>query len=457
MTTTIDLPLPGETIYHALHRLGFFVDAPCGGNGKCGKCKVIADDVLVLACQTVAKSGTLVSFSGKQIISMDSPILLNIPPYAIAIDLGTTTITGAAIDRRGHILARLTEMNVQRSFGADVMSRLQAAESGYLPNLSDIVRKQIDGIAHKLLGGSRVETAVITGNTVMLHMLFGADCSGLGRYPYKPAFLDAQERPGSFFAWDWVDNILTPPCLHAFCGADIIAGLLTLTNVQRPYLLADLGTNAELALYTDRGLFVTSAAAGPVFEGAGISCGMSALSGAVCQFSLIGERAKIATITDAEPTGICASGLVDVLAELRRTYRLSTNGILAEAYQIAADVTLTQTDVRAFQLAKAAVAAGIELLCAHAGINTEELFTLAVAGSLGSALNPTNVVRLGLFGSAKRFSAIGESALDGVICYLISQKSREIAKNLAKSGKYIDLSLLPEFEEVLLKNIDFPA
>ena len=378
---------------------------------------------------------------------------MNIYPHAIVIDLGTTTVTAAAIDAGGNILMQTNEMNAQHIFDTDVISRLQSAASGKLSNLCDLIRTQINKMCRNLLNGQRIENTVIVGNTIVLHLLFGAKCEGLGRFPYTPDFLHARQKPGVFFGWDWTDSVYTPPCLHAFCGADITAGLLTLTNMPKPYMLADLGTNAELALITDSGLFVTSAAAGPVFEGAGISCGMPALPGAIYSFSLMGNRARVTTIDGIEPIGICASGLIDLLAELRRTYRLSTDGRLTESYKITSKLSINQVDVRAFQLAKAAVAAGIQLLCKHANVSVNEL-NIAVSGALGSALNFKNAARLGLLFNSS--GAIGNSALQGGIHYALSPKLREYAENFTKCGEYVDLSLMPEFQQTLLDNINFP-
>jgi uncharacterized 2Fe-2S/4Fe-4S cluster protein (DUF4445 family) len=439
--------------------LGVFVDAPCGGVGKCGKCTVIADGKAVLACRTAARAGMRVELpdaSADSLIAKSSSAQHG-KCHTAVIDLGTTTITAALIDESGAILARTTEMNAQRVFGADVLSRLQAAVSGELAALRDSVRAQIGRMCREILGEQRVKKSVVVGNTAMLHLLFGADCSGLGRYPYQPAFLEAREERGSFFGWDWTKMVNTPPCLHAFCGADITAGLLTLADAPRPYLLADLGTNAELALCTDAGLFVTSAAAGPVFEGAGISCGMPALPGAVCGFSILGARTKIVAIAGSKPCGICAGGLVDVLAELRRTYQLRADGSLAQAYQVAAGITITQADVRAFQLAKAAVAAGVELLCAHADIDPRELKMTALSGSLGSALSLANTMRLGIFGRAIPQIALGNSALAGGILYALLPKAVQNADKIAQAGEYIDLSLVTNFQDSLLKNMTFSS
>ncbi|MDR1805782.1 MAG: ASKHA domain-containing protein [Clostridium sp.] len=450
----------GDTIYSALRRQGVQINAPCGGNGSCGKCLVTVDGKELLACQTPARPGMRVALpnAGAEIAVRAEGQRSGAKPHAVAIDLGSTTLAVAVLAEDGTSLVQRTELNEQRCFGADVLSRLQAAANGEAQALTRIIREQINRLCQALLGAARVENTVVAGNTAMLHLLFGADTGGLGTYPYSPAFLAAQRESGAFFGWEWTEKVLTPPCLHAFCGADITAGLLTLLERPRPFLLADLGTNAELALCVDGGILVSSAAAGPVFEGAGISCGMNAMPGAICGFSLLGERASYSTIGGAAAVGICASGLFDVLAQLRRSYRLSAQGRLAQDYKIAPNVVLTQADVRVFQTAKAAIAAGIQMLCAQAGIAPHELKGLAVAGSLGSALRTESAVKLGVFGGVQgvKITAEGDTALAGAVQYALSADSRALAEKIAAQSRYVDLSLLPDFERALIANMDFP-
>ncbi|MDR0884600.1 MAG: ASKHA domain-containing protein [Oscillospiraceae bacterium] len=447
--------LPGETVLATLRRLGVAVDAPCGGRGTCRKCTVMVDGVPVLACETLARAEMVVQVQTAPEEIHSAP--LTDIPAAVAVDLGTTSITVAAVNADGRILAQCTQMNAQRSFGADVIARIQAANAGDLSALRDCVRGQLEGMARALLGAQSVPTTAVAGNTVMLHLLFGAPCAGLGTYPYAPAFLDAQCAEGSDFGWTWTRKVCTPPGLHSFCGADITAGLLSLADAPPPFLLADLGTNAELALVTVDGILCTSAAAGPVFEGAGIACGMPALPGALSRVQILGTRVQTETIGGEPPTGICASGLVDALAELRRSYQLTADGTLRQDFPLAPNVVLTQADVRAFQIGKAAVATGIALLCDAAKLRPAELQALFVAGSLGSALRTQNAIRLGLFPPQTALTAIGNSALRGAIAYALDENARARAARIAARAQYLDLALMPDFSEKLLQQMDFPT
>ncbi|MCL2023113.1 MAG: ASKHA domain-containing protein, partial [Oscillospiraceae bacterium] len=332
--------------------------------------------------------------------------------------------------------------------------RIQKAAAG--EDLTTPIRLQIDGLARDLLGDSTVDSCVVVGNTVMLHLLFGADCSGLGRYPYTPEFLDCRQETGAFFRWDWTDKVLSPPCLHAFCGADITAGLLTILNSDAGFdvLLADLGTNAELALLTRDKILLTSAAAGPVFEGHGLLYGMPALDGAISGFSLLGEQKRMETVGDAPPKGVCASGLIDVLAALRRQYVIDKNGVINGDYRLVGELKITQKDVRSFQLAKAAVAAGIRLLCDREKVDTADM-DIRVSGALGSAMDFENACALGLFPRALSIKALGNSALEGGKIYANSPDAQRLAQEIARRAEYLDLSLLPEFQDVLLGEMNF--
>jgi len=304
----------------------------------------------------------------------------------------------------------------------------------------------------------------LAGNPTMLHLFCGVSPAGMGAYPFTPAFTDTQRLAGSELNLP-VDHVTLLPSISAFIGGDITAGMLSLgiTDHDEPVLLVDMGTNGEMILFTGKKhgakLYGTSTAAGPALEGAGISTGVGGIKGAVCGVKFNGFSLEVETIDHAPPVGICGSGLIDLIALLLGQGILDETGYLEEdPFPYAKDLTLTGGDIRAFQLAKSALRAGMEVLCETAGVSPRELSHICIAGGLGYYMNVHSAVTVGLLPDCPRqnMTAIGNSALQGAakaLCdpSLISQIARDAA-----TCETVELNLSPSFSDKFMEYMMFP-
>ena len=270
----------GALLSRVLSDHGFFVAHPCGGRGTCKKCTVFVDGKKELACQhTVHADASVVLPTAEKFVSVtggsDTDRLTE--HVCLCLDIGTTTLALAlvSLDDRARIKT-VTAVNPQRSFGADVISRIDYCRKNGVAELQTVlltaVRELIDGLL-SLYGLASVPTLYVSGNTTMLHLFFGVDCSSIGVSPYTPVFLEEKRALGQELNLSAVGEIRSLPGISSFVGADIVAGIHFVGKPSPGYvsLLLDLGTNAEIALFDGEKVLCTAAAAGPCFEGANIS------------------------------------------------------------------------------------------------------------------------------------------------------------------------------------------
>ncbi len=451
----------GETLSAVLVRHGIRLAHPCGGRGVCRKCTVSVDGVLVLSCQYRIRGGetVLTNLPGDIAASSVDAVedaLLPVDP-TLVLDIGTTTLAMALIDaadNRG--LRVLTADNPQRVFGADVMSRIARAAEAGVGEQTALLHDQINKMIGEI-GSDTYEHLYVVGNTVMLHIFWGVDPSPLGVAPYTPAFLEEKRAPAADYNIRGVREIVSLPSFATFAGADIVAGLYEVArgDIGADHrLLIDLGTNAEIVLYNDKHIFCTSAAAGPCFEGADISCGMSATEGAISHWDPDGS---FETIKKAPPRGLCGTGLVDAVAGLLDRGIITPDGGMAcGRFYLAEGVALTAADVRAFQLAKAAVRAAIDALLARAHIREEDISAVFIAGGFAASLRPERAVRAGLLPAAwsGRCRAVGNSALGGAIRYAACVGSADL-RTYTDRACYIDLADDPTFSKNFIRHMNF--
>ena len=250
--------------------------------------------------------------------------------------------------------------------------------------------------------------------------------------------------------------------MNAFVGADITCALLESGQCGRSdeiTLLCDIGTNGEIALWKKGELFVTSTAAGPAFEGAGISCGCSSIRGAIDRAWAEDGELRVHTIGEAGAVGVCGSGLIDaVAASLDLELIDETGAIDDDEIQLAPGVALQPKDVRAVQLAKAAIAAGIETLLETANVRPSEVSTLYIAGGFGNHLNVNSAARIGLIPEemAGRVKAIGNASLAGASRLLLDQNAMRTAQEIAGKSKHVNLGGNPKFNEHYIDQMLFP-
>ncbi len=433
------------------------VEHPCSGKGLCKKCKVTVNGRETLSCQyrifsdiTVefTEGGAILSECGTADCSSDGPV------KNLVLDIGTTTLAVAAVTESGKTVLTLTENNPQRAFGADIISRINYCKNNGVNELKRAVTDKCNEMIMNI-GAKEADTLFVTGNVTMLHIFSGTDCSSLGSFPYTPAFLEEKEFAAARLGISNVKKVRLLPSVNTFTGADIVSGM-NLTGFPpdgRYYLLIDLGTNAEIVLYSRHKALSTAAAAGPCFEGAGISCGMSAVNGAVYEYSDGAYR----TVGDCEAKGICGTGLIDTVAYLLEKGYIDESGYMPSgSFRITDTVYITAEDIRQYQLAKSAIYSAAVTLIRHMGITFADIERLYISGGFSSRINPVNAVKTGLFPLEliHKCCPLKNSALLGAIKYAVSGND---LNEFIKITEYKDLSSDRTFSELFMENMAFEA
>jgi uncharacterized 2Fe-2S/4Fe-4S cluster protein (DUF4445 family) len=474
-----------ETILLACARGGIILSAPCGGQQRCGKCKVqvlegqvkgdIPDaDGWVKACAafpvsdiTIACPRT-VELAGTEVASVPVTDNRYVPARAaVAIDIGTTTVAARLIDLDSQeVLDTVSELNDQRAFGADVMNRIGAAQNDKTTELFTLINRQTERILSVFIKKWNlpcIEKLAVSGNTVMLHLFLNVDPSSMGKVPFTPVFLDERELGGDALSLP-VKDVTILPSIAAFIGGDITAGLavLDILNVQGPSLFIDIGTNGEMALAHNGTIFCCSTAAGPAFEGAEISCGVGGIKGAVSSVECANNAISICTIGNAPPVGICGSGLIDTVAFMLEQEIIDETGLMAgqdKKFFISPNVSITARDIRQFQLAKSAILSGIRILCKVARLQLAEIRKVFIAGGFGFFINKQNAIAAGIFPKEFRdsISICGNLSLQGAQECLVSDTFLDHCRQIITQCTVIDLasdpSFLDEFTENMLFNV----
>lgn len=463
----------------ALADAGFPIDQPCGGNGTCGKCKVRAAGVLSaltaaeqgrlsaeeqangtrLACQAYAIGDTTIYYTTKKGAVQGvtggvmpefsrEPLSGDKPGHGIAIDIGTTTIAAYLYKLpECECVKTLCEQNRQTQFGADVISRIQYVQEHGGTALTDTVRTQLADMT-RTLTDVPPELAVVTGNTTMLHFLTGLDARGIAVSPFTPQSLFGE----------WRGPAYLPRCMSAYVGADITTAVLASDMTRNTTsFLVDVGTNGEMALWHDGRLYCCSTAAGPAFEGAGISCGMLASEGAVNHVYIEDGKVQYDTIGGVPARGICGTGLIDAVGCMLELGVLDETGYVEEPFCICEGVSLTAQDIRAVQLAKAAISAGVDTLLHECGVTCAQLDAFYIAGGFGAYIDKHSAAKIGLIPheAVDKVSAIGNAAGAGASMILQSRSMLERSEQLARDAHVVELSASPFFMERYIDNMMF--
>jgi uncharacterized 2Fe-2S/4Fe-4S cluster protein (DUF4445 family) len=341
----------GERIYDRIKAEDIPFEAPCGGHGKCGKCLVqlSPDGEKVKACQTVVAGDMTVYLPDEMKMKIagadgEHQATAFSKQLGIAVDIGTTTVVAHLTDiPTGKRLATASGVNAQRTYGADVISRIQyCAQFGH-QELTKQIRHQLGELILQACGKvgadpKDIHYISIAGNTIMQHLAADLSPVGMGVAPFTPVTLFGEEVPvGGIYPVAEDAVIYYAPCVYSYVGGDITAGMLAsdLEHIVGPCVYIDIGTNGELALKADNKYYCCATAAGPAFEGAEIAKGMAAISGAVSRVQWAEDRLLLTTIGDAPPEGICGSGLMDALAVLVSTGAVDETGRLVDAEEIA--------------------------------------------------------------------------------------------------------------------------
>ncbi len=476
---TLSLPFEGTPlISEVLLLFGIMQPHPCGGRGICGKCTVKAEGDLSepdehekragarLSCRArlygdarlilPEKENGLQSESGEEA----QPGIFSSGTLWAAADIGTTTVAVHLLDEKGSVVASQVTLNPQTAVAADVIGRIGAAmKEGPQPQ-KELILHCLDGLFSQCAAEAKrkkeeISRAVITGNTAMLYLLTGRDPSSLSHAPFRADCL-----------FDREENVLgipayLPPCFHAFAGADLMCAVLEsgMTEKNGTGLLCDVGTNGEIALWRNGRLYVTSTAAGPAFEGAGISCGMHSVAGAIDSVTLMGNRLLCRVIGGGEARGLCGSGLIDAVSALLETGGIDETGYMEEeSIPLMGSVSLLRADIRAVQLAKAAIYAGILSLLKAAQCKTEDVETLYLAGGFGSRLNILSAAHIGLIPEALsgKVKVLGNAALSGADL-MLKEENRVAARRILKDSVRVDLGGDPMFNELYIESMLFSS
>lgn len=517
------------------------IETPCGGKGTCGKCKVTVIKPYykdVLACQTkicdgmeiiVGKkesTGTGTGTAGQDIqtasnarYSIDKEdsmvvltnggsisekfnehvnrnVVLNEDTLA-ACDIGTTTVVCYLIDKEtGQIISTRSGANPQRSFGADVLSRIDAAAraddsdkaNGGLQMMQTQIVSLLNGWISEMLtecGRTKVRRFSVAGNTVMCHLLMGISPEKMGKAPFLPDEYFGREYNPLDIGLENCQTMIIFPAVSGFVGGDITAGMMETVNCNELTLYLDIGTNGEMALGKGDRYVCCATAAGPAFEGAQIELGMPASKGAVDKVWLEGRRIKYSVIGNDRPVGLCGSGLIDALAVLLKAGIIDENGtilsgqelpILFRSYvfeveaeetaqstepslavHIAPGVYITQEDIRKLQLAKGAIAAGIEVLFKEYGCTPCNIDVLTFAGGFGNYIDKASAAAIGLFPQEllDKAKEVGNAAGNGAVSAALSQEAWERALEISKDMRYIELASYPHFNEMYVEHMNF--
>ena len=468
-----------------LHEFG--IEFPCGGMGTCGKCRIrlLDGDIRLtenhqqkletlglssewrLACFSQCTSDIVLEVEQfNHLILADESEFDFVPRegFGIAIDLGTTTVVAQLVDlSSAQVLAVETMLNPQVKFGADLISRIQACLDGNAPEMTGIIRSAIATMIELMLKKQEVDLrkVVLVGNTIMQLIFSNCDVSPLSMYPFQTENLGEKSFSPEDLGWRFPvkEPILFYPSIGSFVGSDILAGIVAtgLHQNEKISALIDLGTNGEIVMGNRNQIVCTSTAAGPAFEGANISMGMRAVTGAISSLYLKSGKLEANVIGNTVAKGICGSALIDAVAILRQLDLIGMFGELISGepeIHLAGKVNLTQKDINEFQLAKAAIAAGLSILCSSLGIRISDIEEIYIAGGFGSYINIGNVIATGLIElPMEKIHKRGNTALIGAKMFLFSEP--ESINEILKKIRHINLEGDPNFQDLFVDKMLF--
>lgn len=504
----------GNSLFFHLAEAGISINQACGGRGICGKCRVrltgripVSSDLdekflspedieagFRLACGVIPTGGEIVDIYRPALetstkfqlkaagFSVDPWPGLKPADLVLALDLGTSTVVGHLLDPfSGQVIHSAVTANGQMAFGADVVTRLAYASHGgrearlRLQTLAfDNLRNVLDAIS---MENRRIRHIVAVMNTAMEAFLLNWDPDGIGRYPIQPETEDALHlaiHPKIVEAEGAALHL--PAIIGGFVGSDTVAALLAsrILPFKPPYLLMDIGTNAEVALVASGGISACSCAAGPAFEGGGISQGMRAMEGAISRVRLARKQIEIDVIGGGEACGITGSGLISLAGELLRAKALDRFGMIqpdrlspdiiveddqGRRLQLTSHVSVSENDIQQLMLAKAAVRAGSELLLSKSGVRPQELTGVILSGTFANSLCAEDVLSIGLIPLVKSdiIYMEGNTAAEGACMMACSRMAFNEAIAIAKNTHHCRLSGDSDFNRIFQENVSFKS
>lgn len=401
----------------------------------------------------------------------------------LAVDIGSTKLALYLVDlESGATLARCGVMNPQIAYGEDVISRISFANKS--PENRKLLQERLIATLNQAIGDlchqagvtrEQIVDAVFVGNTAMHHFFCGLPVTQLGASPYVPAVSEALEVRAAELGLEISGGakVYLPPNIAGYVGADHTSALLTalaMIEAKSNVVLVDIGTNTEISLITPQRIYSCSTASGPAFEGAHIRDGMRAAPGAIENVHLQNGRVDVVTVGGQPPIGICGTGILKAISELRRAGIIDRRGALlrtapgvrmendkAEFMLVPAnltghgrDIVITRRDVNEIQLAKGAIRAGIETCLEVAGLSAQAIEEWIIAGAFGTYLDINSALAIGMFPSQvprERFRQIGNAAGMGAKRMLLSRQQRSLSQSIVQRVEYIELTVYPDFTQ----------
>lgn len=415
----------------------------------------------------------------------------------MAFDIGTTTIAGYLLNlKTGEEITRVSALNPQTRYGADLISRivyasqtpdrLKRLHNEIIGQLNNMIKEAVDESGYTAMDIYAVTAA---GNTTMHHLLLKIQPRSLAGAPYVPVVVQQMAIKATELNINInpAGRLFTLPNVAGYVGGDTVAATLVsqMYKSDKLKLLIDIGTNGEIVLGNSKKLISCSVAAGPAFEGVEIECGMRGDAGAI-DHVFIGEEFKYTVIGEVQPLGIAGSGIVDIVAELLNVGIVDSSGrilrpenikndlgmkhkdrlksvdgvrsfVIAENTQTGKEIYISQKDIREFQLAKGAIAAGIQILLNEYGAEVNDIDEVFLAGGFGSYLNDESVCRVGMIPEELlgKITSIGNGAGAGAKLIMLSEEEYKVSETLSEKIDYIELSVYPKFDGVFLNELKF--
>jgi uncharacterized 2Fe-2S/4Fe-4S cluster protein (DUF4445 family) len=502
----------GGNLFFHLAEAGISLNQACGGQGVCGKCRVrlagripspsdldekflSSEDIAAgfrLACGVIPAGGEIVelfvpasepsakSQLGAAAFAVDPWPGLEPSDLVLAVDVGTTTVVGHLLDPvSGRVIHSAVTANGQTAFGADVVTRLAYASHGGWEarlRLQALAFDNLRNIAAALtMEERRIRHVVAVMNTAMESCLLNWDPDCIGRYPIQPETKDPLHLAIHHKVEELKDAELhLPAIIGGFVGSDTVGALLASRNLplKPPYLLMDIGTNAEVALIESEGISACSCAAGPAFEGGGISQGMRAMEGAISRVRVDRKQIDIDVIGGGEARGITGSGMISLAGELLHTGALDRFGMIqpdrlapdmivednqGRRLRLTSRVSVSENDIQQLMLAKAAARAGSEVLLSKSGLRPQELTGVILSGTFANSLCAEDVLVVGLIPPVKPdiIYSKGNAAAEGACMMACSRTAFDEAIAMAKRTHHIRLSGDPDFNRIFQENVSF--
>lgn len=519
----------GANLMTVLLRNGFELEAACGGRKICGKCKVRIlfggevtnaerkhltkeeiENGIRLACfvkvdrdlevRTLSKEGPeeYKALTAGYLPEFTVSLPADAGEYGIAVDIGTTTVALQLLSLvDGAILATAADINPQKKYGLDVLSRITYEMEHGVDGIETLQREIVKLLNH-LIERVCVESSVsvneitrmaVSANCTMVHMLRGVDATSIGKAPFKPVLTGSQRFVGNEIGLTCENaEVYCIPAVSSYIGGDIVAGayVCDLSHKHGNTLFIDIGTNGEIILAQNGKMDSCSCAAGPALEGMNLSCGMRGESGAISDMKLDAEGLKFSVIGECRPKGICGSGILSAISQLLRNGILRKSGAYVRLERLPEGdyrrkyleveedgsrsfvvtgytdfnrgIRISQQDIRQVQLAKGAIRSGFQVLLSQEELQERDVDQVIVAGQFGSHLAPSDLTDTGILPASlrERIEYVGNTALSGASMALLSDSVKEEMEELSHRIGYTELGNAEGYEYVLAQCMEFP-